>query len=46
MLAIAACHAVGALLAAGLGQRRPREFASRKAESATSGCGVESRGRA
>jgi EmrB/QacA subfamily drug resistance transporter len=46
MLAIAACHGIGALLAAGLGQRRPREFAARKAESATGGCGVESRGRA
>ncbi|WP_158813624.1 hypothetical protein [Methylocapsa sp. S129] len=46
MLLIAVCHIVGALLAAGLGQRRLAGAAARVAESSTNGCEAESRGRA
>ncbi|WP_158813622.1 MFS transporter [Methylocapsa sp. S129] len=46
MLLIAACHVVGALLAAGLGQRRPVRAAARAAETSGGGCEAENRGRA
>jgi MFS family permease len=41
LLSVAACHSVGALLAAGLGQRRPAA-----APTAGVGCGADNRGRA
>jgi MFS family permease len=42
MLLVAVCHVTGALLAAGLGQRRPARVSSRKA-SEPAGCEVEKR---